>query len=167
MKLSSLQIGLISVGLAIVLWLVATFFEDDARWVPEENRASFNTSVQSKRDDTPLKLDTDVMSCVQIETQLKSRVENAQRCVSDDDCTLFDYGYPVQCMTSVSKIEITALRLAYRTYEDSCAYRVYYDCPTGEMERVPVCQNNLCAVELQTLDPLQDATLQHLGIQDP
>jgi hypothetical protein len=67
-------------------------------------------------------------------------------------------------MTSVAKAEITSLRLAYRVYERSCAYRVYYDCPSGSMDRQAVCRNNRCAVDLVSNEPLKDETLRHLGI---
>ena len=151
---------------AVFLWMVATWFEDDARWLPADTNTQTDTQLQSPRPDTPVKTGTDVLSCEQSEALLIEDVEASRFCSSDDDCTLFDYGYPIQCMTSVSKEQITTLRLAYRRYEDSCSYRVYYDCPTGEMERVPVCRENRCEVELTSSDPLQDATLQHLGIKD-
>lgn len=167
MKFSSLQIGAISVFAAVILWMVATWFEDDARWLPAQTTAPVDTQLQSRRPDTPVKTATDVLSCEQSETLLKDDVAAARYCSTDDDCTLFDYGYPIQCMTSVTKDQVTALRIAYRRYENSCSYRVYYDCPTGEMERMPVCHNNRCEVELMTSDPLQDATLQHLGIKEP
>jgi hypothetical protein len=94
-------------------------------------------------------------------------VQEAQYCTTDDDCTLFDYGYPIQCLTSVAKSENTSLRLEYRNYEQSCAYRVYYDCPSGDMERQAVCNDNRCEVDLVSIDPLKDETLQHLGIKNP
>lgn len=96
---------------------------------------------------------------------MRQSVSDSQHCVTDDDCTLFDYGYPIQCLTSVAKSEITALRLEYRNYERSCAYRVYYDCPSGESERQAVCRNQLCEVEIVTIDGLKDETLEYLGIE--
>ena len=164
MKLSSLQIGAVSTLVAIVLWFIATIFEDDTRWLPKESSLEAPAATVI-RDESPVRVGTDVLSCQQTETQLVQKVEEAKYCSMDEDCTLFDYGYPIQCMTSVSKNSISALRLEYRNYEQSCAYRVYYDCPSGEMERVPVCRNNRCAVELKSNDPLQDETLQHLGIK--
>jgi hypothetical protein len=158
---------LISVIVAVVLWLTATWFEDDARWVPVTSPPAIDTTLASPRSDTPLRINTDALSCQQVEADLIREVDSAQYCTTDDDCTLFDYGYPIQCMTSVSKSEVTALRLAYRNYEESCAYRVYYDCPSGTMERQAMCRNNRCEVDLVSNDPLQDATLQHLGIKDP
>lgn len=167
MKSSSFKTGLISVIAAVVLWLGATWFEDDAHWMPPESPAAqFDNRPVSPRQDTPVRVATDVVSCSQAEVSLQAKVDSAQYCATDDDCTLFDYGYPIQCLTSVSKSEISALRLEYRNYENSCAYRVYYDCPSGEMERVAVCRNNRCAVDLVSTDPLKDATLQHLGIKD-
>lgn len=166
MKPTSYQTALISVVAAVVLWLAATWFEDDSRWLPPEVQNQFDATVEAPRPDTPVRVDTDVLSCSQAETTLKARVDDAQYCVSDDDCTLFDYGYPIQCLTSVAKSEISALRMEYRNYEKSCAYRVYYDCPSGDMERQAVCRNNRCAVDLISNDPLQDMTLQHLGIKD-
>jgi hypothetical protein len=166
MKSSSNPTILLSVVLAVVLWFGATWFEDDSRWLPDEPTEAVDLSLETARPDTPLRVNTDELSCQQVEADLVSSVDASQYCSTDDDCTLFDYGYPIQCMTSVSKAEITALRAAYRNYEESCAYRVYYDCPSGAMERQAVCRNNRCAVELLTLDPLKDATLQHLGIKD-
>jgi hypothetical protein len=167
MKSPSFQTALISVVVAVVLWLAATWFEDDSRWLPPAALSEIDTSLQTPRQDTPVRVDTDVLSCSQAEANLQAKVNSAEYCSIDDDCTLFDYGYPIQCLTSVAKTEITALRLEYRKYEESCAYRVYYDCPSGEMERQAVCRDNQCTVELISNDPLQDATLQHLGIKDP
>jgi hypothetical protein len=158
---------MISVALAVLLWLAATWFEDDSRWLPVERATQEPLALDAPRADSPLKVNTDALSCQQVEENLIASVASAQYCSTDDDCTLFDHGYPIQCMTSVSRSEITALRLEYRNYEQSCAYRVYYDCPSGTMERQAICSNNRCEVELVSNDPLQDATLQHLGIRDP
>ena len=166
MKQSSNSTILISVILAVVLWLAATWFEDDSRWMPAERSKSIDATLTAPREDTPLRVRTDSLSCQQAETNLVDKVDNARSCSIDDDCTLFDYGYPIQCLTSVAKTEITALRLEYRKYEESCAYRVYYDCPSGPMEREAVCRNNRCTVELATDDQLKDQTLQHLGIKN-
>ena len=167
MKSSSYQTALISVCAAVVLWFAATWFEDDSRWLPPDAVSQIDTTVETPRKDTPVRTATDVLSCSQAEINLQARVDGAQYCSRDDDCTLFDYGYPIQCLTSVSKSEISALRVEYRNYENSCAYRVYYDCPSGEMRRQAVCRSNRCAVDLISTDPLQDVTLQHLGIKDP
>ena len=167
MKSSSNPTILVSVVLAVVLWFAATWFEDDSRWLPNEPTEPVDLSLEAPRRDTPLRINTDELSCQQVETNLVSEVDSSQYCSTDDDCTLFDYGYPIQCMTSVAKTQITALRIAYRNYENSCAYRVYYDCPSGAMERQAVCRSNRCEVELLSLDPLKDETLQHLGIKDP
>ena len=161
------QTALISVVVAVVLWFVATWFDDDSRWLPREAATQIDATIERPRQDTPLRVDTDVPSCSQEEENLQVKVDGARYCSIDDDCTLFDYGYPIQCLTSVAKSEITALRLEYRRYEESCAYRVYYDCPSGEMEREAVCRDNQCTVELISNDPLQDATLLHLGIKNP
>jgi len=166
MRLSSFQIGVLSLVAAVLLWLIATWFEDDSRWQISNSGPTVAADLSAPRTDTPVRTATDVMSCQQSEASLKDSVEGARFCSTDNDCTLFDYGYPIQCMTSVSKSEITSLRMQYRDYEKSCAYRVYYDCPSGEMERMPICRNNRCEVELMTLDPLQDETLQHLGLKE-
>lgn len=166
MKLSSFQIGLVSVILAVTLWLIATWFEDDSRWMPAEQQLDADISLPASRVDTQVRTRTDVASCEQSEMRLKDQVEEARFCRTDDDCTLFDFGYPIQCMTSVSKSAVSALRLEYQRYEQSCAYRVYYDCPSGEMQRTPICQNSMCGVELTTIDPPRDVTLQHLGIEE-
>lgn len=166
MKLTSFQFGAISFVAAVVLWLVATWFEDDSRWQLANSGSTVAADLSAIRADTPVRAATDVLSCQQSEVVLQTSVDNARFCRTDDDCTLFDFGYPIQCMTSVSKSEIASLRVQYREYEKSCAYRVYYDCPSGEMERMPLCRNNRCEVELITIDPLQDETMQHLGLKD-
>ena len=166
MKSSSNPTVLISVVLAVLFWFAATLFEDESRWLPDLPEQTFETTMAAPRPDTPVRLNTDELSCESAEANMIEMVSNSQYCSTDDDCTLFDYGYPIQCMTSVAKSGISALRLEYRRYEASCAYRVYYDCPTGPMEREAVCRNNRCEVELVTDEMLQDQTLRHLGIQD-
>ena len=157
---------LASAVLAVILWFVATWFEDDARWMIDVPEEEFASALNQPRGDTPVRPNTDNLSCEQTENSLVQRVEEARYCSTDDDCTLFDYGYPIECLTSVSKNDITALRQAYRDYENSCEYRVYYDCPTGPMERRAVCRQNRCEVDLVDDDILKDQTLRHLGIQD-
>lgn len=103
-------------------------------------------------------------SCQETEISLRERVETARYCTTDNDCTLFDFGYPIDCMTSVAKSEITDLRYEYRRYEQSCAFRVYFDCPAEPMERRAVCQENRCSVSLQANDMLEEETLDYLGI---
>jgi len=144
----------------------ATLFEDDSRWLPDVPEETIDTSLSTPRADTPVRVNTDALSCEQAEAEMVAMVDEARFCTTDDDCTLFDYGYPIQCLTSVSRQQITTLRLEYRRYEASCSYRVYYDCPSGEMEREAVCRNNRCEVELVTDEMLKDLTLRHLGIQD-
>jgi hypothetical protein len=158
---------LISVVLAVVLWLAATLLEGDERWLPARTGATPDSRLSSPRADAPLRTGTDAMSCQRVEAGLIEQVGAARSCAVDDDCTLFDFGYPMQCMTSVAKAEITTLRLAYRHYEQSCAYRVYYDCPSGEMQRQAVCRNNRCEVDLVGNEPLKDETLRYLGIKNP
>jgi hypothetical protein len=165
MKPNNTPTVLISVVLAVALWLVATLLEDDARWLPEVPDERIDVTLPVPREDSELKINTDVMSCEQAESEIVRMVDDARYCSTDDDCTLFDYGYPIQCLTSVAKDEITALRLEYRRYEQSCSYRVYYDCPSGEMQRKAVCRNNRCEVELVTDEVLKDLTLRHLGIE--
>jgi len=156
---------LVSIVVAVGLWLAATLLEGDDRWLPAEPGQAVDSRLSTPRRDTPLRTNTDSLSCQRVEEGLVEQVGAAQYCATDGDCTLFDFGYPIQCMTSVAKAEITALRLAYREYERSCAYRVYYDCPTGPMQRQAVCRNNRCEVELIGNEPLKDETLQHLGIK--
>lgn len=166
MRPSTLTTAGISVVLAVALFLVASLFEDESRWLPDAPAAAPASLPVSPRPDSPLRTSDIAGRCESAETQLVDRVDAAQSCSADDECTLFDYGYPIQCLTSVSKLHITALRLEYRQYERNCPFRVYYDCPTGTMERVAVCRKNRCAVELVTTEILQDETLNHLGIKE-
>jgi hypothetical protein len=157
--------AIISVTLAVALWLVATWLEDESRWpVPEPAPATGISEVQV-RPDSAVQVSTDAADCDQAEAALRAKVDDAQYCSTNDDCTLFDYGYPIECLTSVAKNEISALRAEYSNYERSCQYRVYYDCPTGHMERRAVCRSNRCTVELRSTEVLEDRTLDYLGLE--
>lgn len=156
--------ALISVTVAVALWLIATWLEGDTPWLlatPEPGPGIAHTQV---RPDSPVQVGPDITDCEQAEDTLRVQVDAAQHCSKDDDCTLFDYGYPIQCLTSVAKTDITVLRLEYRNYQQSCAFRVYYDCPTGGMERQAVCRNNLCTVALMSNEFLEEKTLDYLGL---
>jgi len=158
--------ALISVTVAVALWLIATWLEGDSPWLvpgPEAGAGFANSEV---RPDTPVQVRPELAGCEQAEDALRQKVDAAQYCSTNDDCTLFDYGYPIQCLTSVAKSEITTLRLEYRSYQQSCAYRVYYDCPTGSLERQAVCRGNRCSVDLQSNEILKEETLDYLGL-DP
>ena len=157
--------ALISISLATVLWLIATRFEDESRWLPVEQGMQPDLTMAQPRADTPVRTNETAANCEQVEDALRKKVASAQHCSTDDDCTVADYGYPIQCLTSVAKSEISALRLEYGNYEKNCAFRVYYDCPSGAAERRAVCRNNRCEVDLVTTDLLQDKTLEYLGIE--
>ena len=161
------QFGTLSISIvaAVILWAVASMFEDDSRWTELAPGDTPDLTIDSRPADTPVRTNTSAASCEQAESAMLQKVDESRYCTVDDDCTLFDYGYPIQCLTSVTKNEITALRREYDNYHASCQYRVYYDCPSGEAERVAVCRSNRCEVELVTPDLLQDETLKHLGIQ--
>jgi hypothetical protein len=156
----------VSFVIALVLFVVASLIDGDREPPtppPPEKTPSLITQV---RPDSAVRDELAMQGCREAEESLKSRLDASQYCVADEDCTIFDYGYPIQCLTSVTQSEVSALRMEYRNYEQSCAYRVYYDCPSEPLERHAVCRNNRCAVELRTLDLLRDQTLRHLGI-DP
>lgn len=156
----------LSLVIAIVLFSVATWIDGEQpapEPPPPEKTPNMVTEV---RQDTAVRDELAMQSCREAEDRLVAKLEVSQSCDVDADCTIFDYGYPIQCLTSVARTEISALRLEYRNYEQSCTYRVYYDCPSEPLEREAVCRNNRCAVELRTLDLLKDQTLRHLGI-DP
>lgn len=165
MKRHSSSTTLIAVVIAGVLFVIANYFEDEDRWqLTEPDRPAMNPARDSSLGG-PVKTIETAGRCEAAENAMLLAVENSRYCTTDDDCTLFDYGYPIQCMTSVSMSEITALRLQYRDYEASCRFRVYYDCPTEGAARLAVCRNNQCTVELETIDSLRDETLDYLGIE--
>jgi hypothetical protein len=157
------SVVLLSVIVAVVLWYLATLLEGDGPWLEEASTAEPPAAFGRSTGDTPVLGGTAAIECQQAEREMQSTVDDARHCEADADCTIFDYGYPIQCMTSVATNEITALRLKYREYEESCLHRVYYDCPSEPLERHAVCRNNRCEVELRTLDFLKDETLQHIG----
>ena len=156
----------ISTVIAVVLFAVATFIEGE-RPAPEPPPEEVTPQmIREVRPDTAVRDDQDAQSCKAAETALMARVEAAQACEVDADCTILDYGYPIQCLTSIAQDQVSAVRLQYRSYEESCTYRVYYDCPSEPLERVPVCQNNRCVVELRTNDQLKQLTLDYINRQN-
>ena len=161
-----ITVTLIALAVALALWFVAYSLENEARWVPgtEESREQPDWLRPDQERDTPVRAAADSPGCLETEEQLRAQVEQARYCTSNRDCTLFDYGYPIECLTSVSKTSISSLRIAYRDYEEQCEYRVYYDCPTGDVQRRPVCVNNQCSVDISGTDILEEQTLDHLGI---
>jgi len=163
MKRRSASTGLLAIAVATGLFLIANHFDNRKLWQPApQELASMNADKES-RTDSPVDAH-DPATCDAAEEQMRDAVAAAQYCSEDEDCTLFDYGYPIQCMTSVAMDHVTALRLQYREYEASCRFRVYYDCPTEDAKRIAVCRDHHCAVELETVDMLREETMHHLGL---
>ncbi len=156
--------AIISVVIAVALWLVATWLEEESRWQLAEPSRGPGMNQGQVRPDTEVRVIPGTADCDRAEAALRVRIEDARYCSTDDDCTLFDYGYPIQCLTSVAKIEISSLRADFNNYEQSCQHRVFYDCPTGRMQRHAVCRSNICTVELQSNEALKDETLDYLGL---
>lgn len=154
----------LAILLAIGLWAVATWLEGEPEPPVPGGTTSQPTFMEPVSRDTPVRTDVMLRDCREAEDAIRAEVQAARGCAVDTDCTIFDYGYPIDCMTSVARDSISALRLAYRDYERSCPYRVYFDCPSEPMQRVPVCRQGRCEVELQTLDLLREQTLDYLGI---
>lgn len=157
----------LSFVIAVVLFVAASLIEGD-REPPVPPDAETTPQMHTgTRPDSPVRDELAQRDCQAAERQLLERLEVSQSCSVDADCTIFDYGYPIQCLTSVAQSEVSALRLEYRNYEENCSFRVYYDCPSEPLERQAVCRNNRCTVELRTLDLLKERTFEHLGIEPP
>ena len=156
----------IAVIVAVVLFGLATWLDGGFRIEEPVAEETSPVMIQQVRPDSAVRDDRDALSCREAEDALRARIDVSQSCEIDSDCIIFDYGYPIQCLTSVAQAEVSALRLEYRNYEASCTYRVFYDCPSEPMERQPVCRNNRCIVELKTIDLLRESTFEHLGL-DP
>lgn len=146
----------------LLLWFMIKVDSDDPRWLQigmdEPDVKSVEEAPASHGAIPP------ALTCDVTENSLRERVEISRHCTTDSDCTLFDFGYPMDCMTAVAKSEITALRLDYRRYEENCEFRVYFDCPSEPVRRRAVCQENQCSVSLQTNDALEEETLEYLGV---
>jgi hypothetical protein len=160
---------LLSVVLAVVLWSLATLLDNRLQVpepVPPRAEPSGDRNLEAGRSPGTDDRDTGgatEMSCQESEDRLKLVIDEARACDVDDDCTLFDYGYPLDCMTSVAKEQIPRLREEYRVYGEACEHRVFYDCPTEPYVRLALCRNNRCVVELDKRDDLEDVTLDQLN----
>jgi hypothetical protein len=157
-----------AVAVAVALWLLATLVDNRLR-PPEPLPSEDVAPVGNDRpgDAPPASVARPPRSCEASEERLKRMIDEARFCNVDDDCTLFDYGYPLDCMTSIAKEEIPVLRDEYRDYDESCEFRVFYDCPTDPYVRLALCQNNRCVVELDRRDDLQESTLEQMNRQRP
>jgi hypothetical protein len=157
--------AVLSALLAGLLWWLATSLESEQRWLDaaRPDVSAGNSAQHEPARDTALRVEKP--GCEQAEEDIRQSVGAARACRTDDDCIVFDYGYPIECLTSVARAEISGLRQAFERYHRSCEYRVYYDCPTGEAERRAVCRNRQCTINLVTLDALKDDTLDHLGFE--
>lgn len=164
---------LLSIALAVILWFLATLLENRLQppeAIPQDVQASGDPVVDAgdpaggsdRNDGEPQE-----MSCQESEDRLKLVIEGARSCNVDDDCTLFDYGYPLDCLSSVAKEQIPALREEYRRYGAACQHRVFYDCPTEPFVRLALCRNKRCVVELDRRDDLEDTTLDLLNRRVP
>jgi hypothetical protein len=158
----------VSVAVAVALWLLATLIESRLQ-VPDPVPPAAVGPVEDERaDDFPARgVASGPTSCEASEDRLELVIDGARSCKVDDDCTLFDYGYPLDCMTSVAKSEIPLLREEYRKYDESCEFRVFYDCPTDPYVRLALCRNGSCVVELDRRDDLQDSTLEQINRRRP
>jgi hypothetical protein len=158
----------VSVAVAVALWLLATLIESRLQ-VPDPLPPAAVGPVEDERaDDFPAGgVAGGPVSCQASEDRLELVIDGARSCKVDDDCTLFDYGYPLDCMTSVAKSEIPLLREEYRKYDESCEFRVFYDCPTDPYARLALCRNGSCVVELDSRDDLQDSTLEQINRRRP
>lgn len=154
----------VSSAIAVVLWLLATLLQVGLRPdvpVPAPQPEPAQESTRQASPPVRERLSSQA-ACTQAESEIRSIVSEARQCTTDDDCTLFDYGYPIDCMTSVANSEIVTLREGFRKYGEECEHRVFYDCPTEPFVRLPVCQSGRCEVELVDPRSLQDATLEEL-----
>jgi hypothetical protein len=162
----SFGLVLLSAVIAVVLWMMATAVEMHLQRNAALQRILTEPSNEPKTG-TGKVIEPDSSSCQDIELRLRRTIDDARFCSTDDDCTLFDYGYPIDCMTSVAKSQISLLREEYSHYDEKCRYRVFYDCPTEPYVRLALCRNNRCVVELDRNDALQDSTLDLPGEDEP
>lgn len=159
-----LSVTALSVIVAVVLWYFATLLEGERAAVDAPDAAAV-PAFGRQQQESGLRAGRAAERCQQTEQRLQALVDESRYCATDDDCTIFDFGYPIQCLTSVAKSEITPLRHAFSEYHESCEFRVYYDCPSAPLERRPVCRRQRCEVVLDSLDDLRNETLEHLGIE--
>lgn len=146
----------------LLLWFMIRIDGSNPSWLQIET--SKRSAAATAKPNVLPDANRITLSCDDTEKHLRERLDTARNCTADSDCTLFDFGYPIDCMTSVAKSEITDLRIEYRNYEESCEYRVYFDCPSEPMRRRAVCRENRCTVALEANDALEEETLDYLGI---
>lgn len=162
MKYLSSSTTSLSIAVAVVLFVVATLLEGDP--APPELPPPEKTPqlIRDVRPDSSVRDGSQALACRDAEDALLQTVEAARACQVDEDCTILDYGYPLQCMTSIAQASVSDYRAEYSQYEAACEYRVYYDCPSAPMTRTPVCRQNRCEVELTRHEALKQLTMDHI-----
>jgi len=156
-----LATALLSAALAAALWFIASWLQPDAQW-PLPDRSAGISAPGETMPARQMAIPDEAENCETVENELRETLGRSKSCSADADCAIFDYGYPIECLTSVARSQIPSLRKEFQRYHQSCEYRVYFDCPTGEMRREPVCRSNQCTVELVAPDSLTEDTLKHL-----
>ena len=141
----------VSVVLAALMGFVVVWFEQPVLPPPAQNRPVVT--------EPPPPAPSEAASCDEVEGQMRVVVEQSRACSIDADCAIFDYGYPIECLMSVARSSIPVLRREFERYHESCEYRVYYDCPTGDMQRLAVCRNSRCEVDIVSADSLREETM--------
>ncbi len=163
-----LATALLATVAAFALWAAAHYLQVSVAGSDPSARQGVNESqyaaATSTSTEIPLLPEQPGSDCATVESELVEIVQASQSCRTDNDCTIFDYGYPIQCLTSVARSKISNLRREFRRYHAECEYRVYYDCPTGEMTRRARCRQNQCIVTLESGEGLSEDTLEHLGL---
>lgn len=153
MQKATLVLVVLSALVAAVLWMSATLLQRNIGSAEQDAAGSPFLRQPPSGPDRQETGGTTLLSCQETENRLAQVVDGSRHCVTDEECTLFDYGYPIDCMTSVAKDRIPLLREEYRRYDESCEHRVFFDCPTEPYVRLPVCRDNRCVVELDRVRP--------------
>ncbi len=164
------RVSLIAIGVSVLLVMTLWLFAESLRQAPPPVSVPTPAPQVVPAPTAPVNRPTagseETLSCATVESRLIEQLAASRSCTRNADCTIVDYGYPVECLTAVARAQISELRQAFFAYRERCEYRVYYDCPTGDARPYAVCDAGRCEVRLLLPDRLSDDTLDYLEQDD-
>ncbi len=105
---------------------------------------------------------TGLPDCDRMKAEFSAKLEQSRSCTVDADCALATFGCPFGCTTSVQMSVVDELKREERAFQDACHYCTYI-CQVPFLEWRPACVRQRCIVLEQSVDDLEQETLQFLN----
>ena len=141
-----------SVLLVLLIGFVEMYETDWlASFVPQDNGVDEPIAAESLTDipEEP--------TCVQLEAEFAAKLEQAQPCQVDADCSLARFECPFQCVNSVSTSILAELKREETAFQQTCN-RCESSCPQTLTKWRAACVRQRCIVMDRSIEELEEAT---------